>query len=64
MKPKKTEHKPQRELFRVELSLLVDANHALVKLGRQSKGVRPRNVKSLELNEIHTSSYCLTGRAH
>jgi transposase, IS5 family len=33
MKPKKTEYKPQRELFRVELSLLVDANHALVKLG-------------------------------
>ena len=33
MKPKKTEHKPQRELFRVELSFLVDANHPLVKLG-------------------------------
>lgn len=26
-------HEPQRELFRVELSLLVDANHPLVKLG-------------------------------
>lgn len=33
MKPKKPEYKPQRELFRVELSLLVDANHPLVKLG-------------------------------
>ena len=33
MKPKKSEHKPQRELFRVELSLLVDASHPLVKLG-------------------------------
>lgn len=33
MKPKKTLHDPQRELFRVELSLLVDANHPLVKLG-------------------------------
>ena len=33
MKPKKSEHKPQRELFRVELSFLVDANHPLVKLG-------------------------------
>jgi Transposase domain (DUF772) len=33
MKPKKTEHKPQRELFRVELSFLVDNNHPLVKLG-------------------------------
>ena len=33
MKPKKPEHKPQRELFRVELSFLVDANHPLVKLG-------------------------------
>jgi transposase, IS5 family len=33
MKPKKSEHKPQRELFRVELSLLVDSNHPLVKLG-------------------------------
>ncbi len=33
MKPKKTAHDPQRELFRVELSLLVAANHPLVKLG-------------------------------
>jgi len=33
MKPKKAEHKPQRELFRVELSLLVDSDHPLVKLG-------------------------------
>ena len=33
MKPKKTEHRPQRELFRVELSFLVDANHPVVKLG-------------------------------
>lgn len=33
MKPKKTVHDPQRELFRVELSLLVDAEHPLVKLG-------------------------------
>jgi hypothetical protein len=32
MKPKKAEHKPQRELFRAELSLLVDSNHPLVKL--------------------------------
>ena len=33
MKPKKSEHKPQKELFRVELSLLVDSSHPLVKLG-------------------------------
>jgi transposase, IS5 family len=33
MKPKKTGHKPQRDLFRVELSFLVDSNHPLVKLG-------------------------------
>ncbi|MFA6960543.1 MAG: IS5 family transposase [Opitutaceae bacterium] len=33
MKPKKTEHKRQGELFRVELSLLVDASQPLVKLG-------------------------------
>lgn len=37
MKPKKTKHEPKRELFRVELSLLVDANHPLVKLGGQIK---------------------------
>ena len=33
MKPKKQIHSPQRELFRVELSMLVDAEHPLVKLG-------------------------------
>lgn len=33
MKPKKTAHQPQRELFQVELSFLVDASHPLVKLG-------------------------------
>jgi transposase, IS5 family len=33
MKPKKSEHKRQRELFRVELSFLVDDDHPLVKLG-------------------------------
>jgi transposase, IS5 family len=33
MKPKKKAHNPQRELFRVELSMLVDAEHPLVKLG-------------------------------
>jgi hypothetical protein len=33
MKPKKLKHEPQRELFRVELALLVDAEHPLVKLG-------------------------------
>ena len=31
MKPKKSEHKPQRELFRVELSLLVDASQSGLK---------------------------------
>ena len=35
MKPKPTESSPQRELFRVELSMLVDANHPLVKLGQR-----------------------------
>lgn len=35
MKPKKIKHEPQRELFRVELSLLVDGNHPLVKLGEK-----------------------------
>ena len=33
MKPKKRVHSPQRELFRVELAMLVDAEHPLVKLG-------------------------------
>lgn len=33
MKPKRKVHNPQRELFRVELSMLVDAEHPLVKLG-------------------------------
>jgi hypothetical protein len=33
MKPRKSAHNPQRELFRVELSMLVDAEHPLVKLG-------------------------------
>ena len=33
MKPKKKVHNPQRELFRVELKMLVDAEHPLVKLG-------------------------------
>ena len=33
MKPKKSAASPQRELFRVELSFLVDAEHPLVKLG-------------------------------
>lgn len=33
MKPKKSAHSPQRELFRIELSMLVDAEHPLVKLG-------------------------------
>jgi len=32
MKPKSVIHSPQRELFRVELSFLVDAGHPLVKL--------------------------------
>lgn len=35
MKPKKLKPESQRELFRVELSFLVDANHPLVKLGAQ-----------------------------
>ena len=35
MKPKKKVHNPQRELFRVELSRLVDAEHPLVKLGQK-----------------------------
>ncbi len=35
MKPKKLTPEPQRELFRVELSFLVDANHPLVKPGAQ-----------------------------
>jgi IS5 family transposase len=33
MKPKKSVPSPQREMFRVELSFLVDAEHPLVKLG-------------------------------
>jgi IS5 family transposase len=33
LKPKKTANQPQRELFRVELSLLVDTAHPLIKLG-------------------------------
>ena len=33
MKPKRSMHQPQRELFRVELLQLVDASHPLVKLG-------------------------------
>ncbi len=32
MKPKRTEHELQRELFRVELSFLIDASHPLVRL--------------------------------
>jgi IS5 family transposase len=35
MKPKATVHQAQRELFRTELEGLVDAGHALVKMGRQ-----------------------------
>jgi hypothetical protein len=35
MKPKKSVPSPQREMFRVELSFLVDAEHPLVKLGGQ-----------------------------
>ena len=35
MKPKKSVQSPQRELFRVELSMLVDAEHPLVKLGEK-----------------------------
>lgn len=33
MKPKKVKHEPQRELFRVGLSFLVDPKHPLVELG-------------------------------
>ena len=33
MKPKKSVHQPQRELFRVELTMLVDMEHPLVRLG-------------------------------
>ena len=35
MKPKGPVHQAQRELFRTELEGLVDAGHALVKMGRQ-----------------------------
>ncbi len=35
MKPKRSVHHPQRELFRIELSMLVDAEHPLVKLGEK-----------------------------
>ena len=35
MKPKATVHQAHRELFRIELEGLVNAGHALVKLGRQ-----------------------------
>ena len=35
MKPKAPVRQAQRELFRVELDLLIDPAHALVKLGRQ-----------------------------
>lgn len=35
MKPKPVIHEAQRELFRIELEQLVDAEHPLVKLGRQ-----------------------------
>lgn len=35
MKPKAPVRQAQRELFRVELDLLIDSSHALVKLGRQ-----------------------------
>lgn len=35
MKPKPRIHQAQRELFRIELEQLVDAEHPLVKLGRQ-----------------------------
>ena len=35
MKPKTPVHQAQRELFRIELERLVDAEHPLVKLGRQ-----------------------------
>lgn len=35
MKPKTLVHQAQREFFRVELEQLVDAEHPLVKLGRQ-----------------------------
>ena len=43
--------------------LTTNGRGVLGSLAGRSKGVRPRNVKSLELNEIHTSAYCLTGRA-
>jgi hypothetical protein len=33
MKPKKSEHKAQRELFRVESSFLVNAKHLMGKFG-------------------------------
>ena len=33
MKPKPTVYNPQREMFRVELTSLVDLSHPLVKLG-------------------------------
>jgi transposase, IS5 family len=35
MKPKPTVHQPQRELFRAELSFIVDPAHPLIKLGSQ-----------------------------
>ncbi len=33
MRPKKTANQPQRELFRIELNLLVDTAHPLIKIG-------------------------------
>jgi hypothetical protein len=38
IKPKATVHQALRELFRIELVGLVDAGHALVKMGRQMNG--------------------------
>ena len=32
MQPQKMEHKPQAELFKVELERLVDSKHSLVRL--------------------------------
>ena len=49
MKPKRSVHQPQRELFRIELSMLVDAEHPLVKAVLESfPGARIEAVRELD----------------
>jgi IS5 family transposase len=51
MKPREQKHEAQRELFRGELELLVDASHPLVKLGRMINWARFEELPGLAYHE-------------